>query len=147
MELDESLRHELFDALDTTLGPRPAATLMAHLPPVGWADVATKHDLHELERRIDHRFEVVDVRFDSVERRLAGNDARLAAIDTRLEGMDARLRAVETGMRDLAGELRAEMAKQSRALFVALGGLIVGIATLAATAVGILLATGRIGAG
>ena len=30
---------------------------MAYLPPVGWADVATKHDLAALEQRIDLRFE------------------------------------------------------------------------------------------
>ena len=38
-------RRELYDALEEKLGPRPAATLMALLPPVGWADVATRADL------------------------------------------------------------------------------------------------------
>jgi hypothetical protein len=33
-------------------GTEPAATLMEHLPPVGWADVATKRDLDALEQRI-----------------------------------------------------------------------------------------------
>ena len=32
------------------MGPREATTLMELLPPVGWADVATKHDLqHAVE--------------------------------------------------------------------------------------------------
>lgn len=43
---------------------------------VGWADVATKHDLFELERRIDLRFEKLDLRFDSVEGRLTARFER-----------------------------------------------------------------------
>ena len=33
-----------------------ADTLMELLPPVGWADVATKHDLANLESRLTDRF-------------------------------------------------------------------------------------------
>ena len=43
---------------------------MAYLPPVGWTDVATKHDLHALEERIDLRFEAFGHRLDGLEHRL-----------------------------------------------------------------------------
>ncbi len=45
MMVDERARHELFGRLEDVLGAERAVTLMEHLPPVGWADVATKHDL------------------------------------------------------------------------------------------------------
>jgi hypothetical protein len=45
MAVDERSRHELHRRLEETLGAEPAATLMAHLPPVGWAEVATKQDI------------------------------------------------------------------------------------------------------
>ncbi len=38
-------RRDLFAALDHALGPDPAATLMALLPQVGWADMATRADV------------------------------------------------------------------------------------------------------
>jgi hypothetical protein len=45
MTITEEERHDLFEWLRGNMGPERAATLMAHLPPVGWADVATKEDL------------------------------------------------------------------------------------------------------
>ena len=48
MALDERARHELFLRLEEALGPEQAETLMEMLPPVGWADVATKRDLDAL---------------------------------------------------------------------------------------------------
>ncbi len=46
----------LFLRLEEVLGPEPAETLMEMMPPVGWADVATKRDLDALEQRMDLRF-------------------------------------------------------------------------------------------
>jgi hypothetical protein len=58
MALDERARHELFLRLEQALGPESAETLMEMLPPAGWADVVTKHDLAALEERINLRFDV-----------------------------------------------------------------------------------------
>ena len=48
MTITESTRHQLHQALIESLGEEEAATLMEHLPPVGWADVTTKTDLEHL---------------------------------------------------------------------------------------------------
>lgn len=60
MVVDERARHELYRRLEEVLGPDAATTLIEHLPPVGWADVATKHDLAGLEDRMELRFARVD---------------------------------------------------------------------------------------
>ena len=60
MELDERSRHQLYLRLEEVLGPDAATTLMEHLPPVGWADVAMKRDLDALEQRLDLRFEALE---------------------------------------------------------------------------------------
>jgi len=73
MVVDERSRHELYRRLEEVLGPEAAATLIEHLPPVGWADVATKGDLAVLEERMDLRFARVDDRLDHMEQRF---DAR-----------------------------------------------------------------------
>ena len=60
MAVDERARHDLHGRLDDVLGREEATTLMSLLPPVGWADVATKHDLDSL--RIELRAEIGQLR-------------------------------------------------------------------------------------
>jgi len=48
MAITEEDRYRLYQRLEGTLGPKEARVLMEHLPPVGWADVATKSDLDNL---------------------------------------------------------------------------------------------------
>lgn len=48
MAITEKQRHDLMKAAEEVLGPVEAETLMNLLPPVGWADVATKADLEHL---------------------------------------------------------------------------------------------------
>lgn len=57
MAIDERSRHELFMRLEKVLGREHATVLMEHLPPVGWADVATKRDLDHLEARLEARLQ------------------------------------------------------------------------------------------
>lgn len=49
MAVDDRTRLNLHRKLDEVLGPDDADTLMAHLPPVTWSDVATKADLRAVE--------------------------------------------------------------------------------------------------
>lgn len=60
MSVNEAARHQLYATLEATLGPEPTSTLMSLLPPVGWADVATKQDLTSLENAI--RADMADLR-------------------------------------------------------------------------------------
>jgi hypothetical protein len=52
MAVDERRRKALYDALGRRIGPEEATTLMELLPPVGWADVATKRDLDVLAKEL-----------------------------------------------------------------------------------------------
>ncbi len=59
MAIDERTRHEMYLGLEQLLGPQVADALMEHLPPVGWADVATKRDLDALEERLELKIDAV----------------------------------------------------------------------------------------
>ncbi|QGG94337.1 hypothetical protein [Actinomarinicola tropica] len=131
MAITEKSRHELYRRLEEILGPDEATTLMEHLPPVGWADVATKDDLRSLESRLDARIDVLDARID-----VLGSELR-----TEMAILGSELR---TEMATLGSELRTEMANLSTELhstlrtnayltigsMAALVGLISAVATL-----------------
>jgi hypothetical protein len=80
MEIDGRRRHQLGTDARRAMGEGSGTTLMELLPPVGWADVATKHDLAALEQRLDLRFAIIEQRFDakldSVEQRLVARMER-----------------------------------------------------------------------
>src|SRR5439155_7471155 len=55
MAVDERARHELYLKAEQSFGRDAADALMAYLPPVGWADVATKRDLENLRLGLELR--------------------------------------------------------------------------------------------
>ena len=124
MTIDERARHELFLAAERSLGRPQTETLMALLPPVGWAEVATKHDLAALEDRMSLRFDMVDQKFDMVDERFASLGAHLG---TRFEMVDQKF---DTHTAYLLGELDRRFNAQTRTLFLSLAGLMISLATL-----------------
>jgi len=81
MAVSQSERRTLQDALVRTLGGEAADVLMDHLPPVGWADVATKSDLDQL--RILTSSEIEQLR---------------VSMETRLDQLDTSLDRLEDGV-------------------------------------------------
>ena len=113
MAITEKSRHELYRRLEEILGPEEATTLMEHLPPVGWADVATKEDLHQLESRLDTRIDALGTR-----------------LDARIDLLGSELR---TEMANLATELHSTLrtnANLTIGAMAALVGLVSAIASL-----------------
>ncbi|MGA1291016.1 MAG: hypothetical protein ACO30R_07430 [Ilumatobacteraceae bacterium] len=73
-----------------------ADILMAHLPPVGWSNVATKDDINLLRMEMNQRFTLVDERFKQVDPRFTTIDARFDQIDARLDQFASMKRYVVT---------------------------------------------------
>jgi hypothetical protein len=67
MTISESQRFELHLGLQKVLGDDMANTLMEHLPPSGWSDVARRSDIDHIEKVMDLRFQVVDSRLSRLE--------------------------------------------------------------------------------
>ncbi len=90
MTVDDRTRLNLHRKLDAVLGPEEADTLMAHLPPVTWHDVATKHDLDALESSLRNEFRT-------------GLGADSQSLRSKMDSVEIRLRAdmesMETGLR------------------------------------------------
>lgn len=96
MAIDERQRHLLHGRLDEVLGSEEAAILMGHLPPVGWADVATKYDL----------------------------ESAVAQLRSEISASESRLRAELTvGISDLRGELTGGISGLRSELHQDIGGV------------------------
>ncbi|MGI8793731.1 MAG: hypothetical protein ACR2H3_11235 [Acidimicrobiales bacterium] len=120
MGVSEEERRELYLEMERVHGRDRATTLMSLLPPVGWADVATKQDLERLETRMDAKFDLVDAEFVRVRSELATglagvrSEIAVGIADVRTDLADVRM--------DIANS-RAGQRVQLLLLFVALVGL------------------------
>jgi ABC-type phosphate transport system auxiliary subunit len=119
MATTEHARRRLYQRLNELIGPDEADTLMELLPPTGWADVATRHDLaHQTEimsARFDRLVADTTARFDRIDARFAQNDARFAQLDDSLEArfgqIDARFAQIDARFAQLDDKIDARVAQ------------------------------------
>jgi hypothetical protein len=96
MPVDDRTRLNLHRKLDAVLGTEEADTLMAHLPPVTWNEVATKDDLDTLGTTL------------RAEMRTMGSELRSEMQMMRTE-LSGETQAVRGEMQTMRTELRGEM--------------------------------------
>jgi hypothetical protein len=94
----EGERVRLFEEFAQATSRQSAEVLMSYLPPVGWADVATKTDLQALSGElraemakgfgeVEKRFGDMEKRFGDMERRFGGIEARFGDVEKRFGGV------------------------------------------------------------
>ena len=62
----------MYQALQHVLGPTAADTLMIHLPPSGWGDVARRSEVNQKFADVDRRFTDIEMRLERIEAQLEG---------------------------------------------------------------------------
>jgi hypothetical protein len=145
MSVTESERHQLFSWFEEHMGQERAATMMNLVPPVGWAEVATRHDLDELDSRLttridalesklDGRFEALESRFDALESKF---EYRFEAIGYRFDATDAKFESLEHRIDAKLEAMRSELMRTfgtwlfaSQAAVIAAIGVMIALVAL-----------------
>ena len=101
MAVTESERYELYQVLVEKLGAEGAQTLMEHLPPTGWSEVATKHDFDH--QRALFRADLDQHRAETraqLDQHRAETSAELQELRGEIQASELRLEAkIERGLR------------------------------------------------
>jgi predicted nuclease with TOPRIM domain len=105
----ERRRHELYRELQEVLSDESADELMSALPPVGWADVATKSDVAMIRHELDALRAELRGEFQHEFGRLRGEFGELRGQFGELRGEFGELRGEFGELRGEFGELRGEL--------------------------------------
>lgn len=139
MAVNERSRRMLHDRLEEVLGVGQGDVLMEYLPPLGWADVATRRDvdeavagarrdLAEVDQRLSQRLDRLDDRLDRL-------DDRFDRLDDSLDDRFARQTAEITAA--FRGEITAAVSLQTRQTVFAIMGVLLAVAALMAAVLGL----------
>ena len=146
MVISERSRHDLYEAAKRGLGPEAAETLMELMPPVGWAEVATKQDLAALQAATKQDLAMFQAAtkqdFVRVGQDIQSLEATTKqAIQNLQEATRKDLAILEHTMRGemekLRGDLMAQMVVQTRTMVLSFAGSVVALAGIAFGAAGI----------
>ena len=107
MTISETARLDMLSGLRTHVGEAVANTLMEHLPPGGWYDVARTGDFDRIEIRLDK----LDNRIDRLEARL---DDRIDKLEARFDKLEARIDNLEARLDDRIDTLAQKIDTNTR---------------------------------
>ncbi|HVV76408.1 MAG TPA: hypothetical protein VHC43_10260 [Mycobacteriales bacterium] len=143
MTISEALRHQMYERFVETSGTEVGDALMEHLPPTGWADVATKADVAALRVATKQDIHVLGT---ELRNEMSGLGADLRGEISDLRGEMAELRGdMRAGFAELrgeiakvSGELHRSVASQTRVVIAAMFGMMAtsigGVVSVAALA-------------
>ena len=130
MTISEAQRLELYLGLQKVLGDDMANTIMNHLPPSGWGDVArvsdfnpVKMQIHGIEKQIDgleRRLDGFEQRIDVLDQRMDGLERRIDLLDRRMDNLEHRMDRIEQKMNGL----EVQMGKLNSSIKVLIGGVL-----------------------
>jgi hypothetical protein len=125
MPSSEAERFTLHQTLRGLMPEAVADTLMSHLPPTGWSDIARKADIDAQNLRfdrIDAKFVEIDARFDRIDAKFVEIDKKFVEIDARFDRIDARFDRIDAKFDELASMKRYVLTTG-----IALAALICGV--------------------
>jgi hypothetical protein len=146
MATEENDLDQLYTEMERVVGARPAATLMRHLPPVAWPDVATKADVEGLRADFaDLRADFADLRADFADLRattkadIAGLRAATKAdfADLRVDFADLQQQVtkldtdLQVGLAKLESSMLQRMTSQTLSTIFALVTVVIAISSVA----------------
>ena len=102
----EAERFTLHQTLRTLMPEAVADTLMSHLPPAGWSDVARRADIDALRSEFFARSDQNDSRMDRMDSRFDMIEARMDQFVVRMDQFEVRLTRTEEKLDNLASMKR-----------------------------------------
>jgi hypothetical protein len=146
VSVTERDRRRLFKAFEETWGEEIAMIIAEHLPPGGWSEVATQHDIRAVQRDIEvvrtelrnelhyetgalrkdieALRETTEARFEGLRQEMNG---RFASMGSRFDSVDSKFDSLE---HRLSSRMDQKFAEQTRAMIVAFVGALMAFGSL-----------------